>query len=197
MLVVAAGVLLGLFLSKKSNDSSPTIAQVADTTATRAPLPSATPAPPFVTSRSPPKNCSLAAAGEKITPPGTNRLAPPAGSPPYIGFSLEWGWDRPLPLLKRLNAAPTIIGGFLQSYAPGTWDSAAFALYTEAAYNMSLSDPSGGLVKPIVNLALMTDYTLDKLNETIMRVWAKEFKRVNEGMGVPIMLRFAHEFNGT
>lgn len=98
-------------------------------------------------------------------------------------------------MLRRIGNGPAIIGGFLQSYAPGTWDTDAFNLYIGAAVNMT-QDGDQGMVRPIVNLALMPAYTLDKLNAATMTTWAKEFARVNYELGVPIMLRFAHEFNG-
>ncbi|KAI9008634.1 glycoside hydrolase superfamily [Hyaloraphidium curvatum] len=210
LVLAGVGAALGILLAPKqaaspaqpdivgspaSGSASPAAGSGSTPPAATPAQPPAPPAPAYRTGRAAPKNCSLSPLTDRVTPPGTNRLEPPSASAPYIGFSLEWGWDRPVRLIRRLDGAPAIIGAFLQSYSPTTWDQDAFDLYVGAAINMT-KEGDAGLVNPILNLALMPAYELDKLSAETMTGWAKQFARVNYQLGVPIMLRFAHEFNG-
>ncbi|KAI9032997.1 glycoside hydrolase superfamily [Hyaloraphidium curvatum] len=150
--------------------------------------PSATPAP-----RARPPPCSAQPTSARVAAPNANRLAPPSASAPFSGFCLNWGNDSPSHLAARLGHMPAVICGFLQTYQPDEeWDSDGWEHYVG---DIAKAVPPG-MPKPILELTLMPNYELGKMNWTTAEYWVKHFAYANYELGIPILLRFAHEMNG-
>lgn len=136
------------------------------------------------------------------------RLEPEDDGRPLLGFSIEWGVDYPTNLTSRLGGKPpAIIGGFAHLINDTYWeqniiDWYAWQVAMGAFTNYNASNPGTGYAgadhpPPIMLLALMPGFDLAQLKESTVQGIAEQMARINREWGIPIMLRFGHEMNGS
>jgi hypothetical protein len=113
---------------------------------------------------------------------GAGRLVP---STVLFGASLDWQVTKPDKLVTSVPLR--VFGGFIKM------DSTTFQQDMAIWYAQSVANPQ---TTPILLLTVIPTVSLDKLSLRVVEKFAALCRRINYELGVPLMVRFAHEMNG-
>ncbi|KAI9030385.1 glycoside hydrolase superfamily [Hyaloraphidium curvatum] len=121
------------------------------------------------------------------------RLEPP-GSAPMVGFSIDFQVDTPDALESRLGRQPAVVGSFIKITASDY--EADMLLWKAQLLRQNARRHSPPTAPSLMHVALMPTTELDAINPALYDRIATDLRRINYELGVPVLLRFAHEMNG-
>ncbi|KAJ3114083.1 hypothetical protein HDU96_002578 [Phlyctochytrium bullatum] len=118
---------------------------------------------------------------------GRARLQPPTGRI-MLGYHLNWAYDTPTNITRRIGRSPGVINAFMQLDPTRAQPFDYNMLMWHASEVQLVKGILELTIEPIVDIAQIKDETYDQIAG-----WARD---INVQKGVPILLRFGHEMNG-
>ncbi|KAI8613697.1 glycoside hydrolase superfamily [Chytriomyces sp. MP71] len=107
-----------------------------------------------------------------------------------VGFSLDWSYDLPSAIVKKLGGySPPVFNTFM-NFAPGL-NGVGF---DNASLNWFGSEC--GKTGSMLELTLQPSAPLSTLTDDMYDTLAQELFNINTYYGVPVFLRYGHEMNG-
>ncbi|KAJ3406569.1 mannan endo-1,4-beta-mannosidase [Chytriomyces confervae] len=118
------------------------------------------------------------------------RLEPQFTGKMMPGFHLDWSYETPTVMKKKLNDFTPAVFNTFMDLIPGTFSHG----FNEDLLNWFGSEC--GRTGSMLELTMQVGATLDTVTQDMYDALATSITKINTGYGVPVYLRFCHEMNG-